>query len=471
MRTGFLALLATLVAGVGMSSGQAPPPALPKPPPGPPMPSWSTVTSPVQVVGAAAPAADTKGDGSTTPAPETAAVVEVENGLSLPDGPNAFTDDPHALDKKKWIFPVWEGSDRVWFNAEYLLWWVRSAPSPGPLATTGTTASQGILGNPGTSTLFGDSNTEFGSLSGARFTLGYSNEDHTWAIEGTALWLQKGQEGFGTSSDAGGNPVLARPFINSLNGQESAALVSFPGAFAGNIQVSSSLEFSGAEINILHPLNQNLNGGVDFLIGARYLFLNENLGITQSSTLLPGGVLGFNGNTVLAPGVVSVLDGIGTRNQFTGGQVGLQADLHSGRLFLVMVGKVGLGDTHEVVNVNGQTTLSGTGAPAASIPGGLFAVGSNTGHSARDEFTVLPELMLSAGVEVTRNLRLFVGYNFLYWEDVVRPGDQVNRIVNPNLVPSSLSFGTGPTTPTPSNIGSHSDFWAQGVNFGVAIRY
>ncbi len=472
MRTGFLGLLAMLVAGTGLSFAQAPPPALPAPPAGPPIPPpWVTQAGMQPSTPAApTPPSGKAGDApAATPAPECA--PEADFGVSVPEGPNAFNPDPHALDKKFWIFPLYEGPGRLWVSGEYLLWTIRREPVPGPLVTTGLGASPGILGSPGTAVLVGDEPLRFDSLSGGRLSVGWVNDCHSWAVEGSGFFLEKGRSNFAAASDANGNPILARPFINSLTGTETAALVSFPGAFSGNIQVNSTSQFSGAEINVLTPLNQTLVGGVDFLIGARYLNLDESFAITQNSTLLPGGVLAFNGEAVLAPGTVSIADAIGARNQFTGGQVGLEADLHSGRLFLLLIGKFGFGNTHEVVNINGQTTLSGTGAPPTTAPGGLFAVQGTSGHSVRDTFSFVPEVTLNVGVEVTRNLRIFVGYNFLYWTDVARPGDQVNRIVNPTLVPASLSFGTGAGGPTPSNAGSHSDFWAQGLNCGMVIRY
>jgi hypothetical protein len=476
MRTGFLGLLATLVAGAGVTLAQAPPPALPAPPPGPPVPPpWITNPNLLPAV-APAPAGeptagDTKKDESKAATPTPACPPEADVGISIPEGPNAFNADPHALDKKFWIFPVWDGPGKVWVSADYLLWWIRKQPVPGPLVTSGTTSSLGIFGSPGTSVLAGDSEIGYGSLSGGRLTVGVSNDDHTWALQGVGFFLEKGRSNFSASSDANGNPVLARPFINSLTGQETATLVSAPGAFSGNIQVSSTSQLNGAEINLLHPINQTLVGGVDFLIGARYIDLEESLAISQSSNLLAGGVLGFNGTTVFAPGTVSVSDSINTRNQFTGGQVGLQADLRSGRLFVLMVGKLGIGNTHEVINLNGQTTLSGTGAPATTVPGGLLVIAPNSGRAIRDEFTLVPEFTINVGIEVTRNVRIFAGYNFLYWDDVARPGNQVNRIVNPSLVPSSLAFGSDLGGATPSNVGSHSDFWAQGLNCGVVVRY
>ena len=53
-----------------------------------------------------------------------------------------------------------------------------------------------------------------------------------------------------------------------------------------------------------------------------------------------------------------------------------------------------------------------------------------------DAFAVLPEVGLNVGVYVTEKVRVFAGYSFLYWSDVVRPGDQVSRAINPGRIPT-----------------------------------
>src|SRR5262245_33785998 len=72
-------------------------------------------------------------------------------------------------------------------GVEYLLWWQRGLRLP-PLVTTspvGTPREQaGVLGQPGTRILFGNSREDDNPLSGARFTLGYwLNCEHTVGIE------------------------------------------------------------------------------------------------------------------------------------------------------------------------------------------------------------------------------------------------------------------------------------------------
>src|SRR5207245_2344571 len=125
--------------------------------------------------------------------------------------------------------------------------------------------------------------------------------------------------------------------------------------------------------------------------------------------------------------------------------------------------KLAIGDSHEVVGLGGFTSRSGAATVAGVTPAGLLVVSSNAGQHSKDEFAVVPEVNVNVGYQVNRALRVFMGYTFLYWSDVVRPGDQINRTVNPNLVPISPTFRPGSTPAQPSFSFQRTDFWAQGL--------
>jgi hypothetical protein len=74
-------------------------------------------------------------------------------------------------------------------------------------------------------------------------------------------------------------------------------------------------------------------------------------------------------------------------------------------------------------------------------------------------------------VELTANVRARVGYTFLYVSSVVRPGDQIDRAINPHQVPIDQDFGLpgGPNRPAPELRATQ--FWAQGINFGLEFTF
>lgn len=132
--------------------------------------------------------------------------------------------------------------------------------------------------------------------------------------------------------------------------------------------------------------------------------------------------------------------------------------------------KIGLGDNHETIDIRGYQILTHANGTQQVFNGGLLALPSNSGHFQRDRFCVVPEIGVNLGYQVTENLKAYVGYNFLYWSNVVRPGDQIDRVLDINQIPN---FRTGPPAPQrrPLVPFKETSFWAQGVNFGLEYRY
>ena len=72
--------------------------------------------------------------------------------------------------------------------------------------------------------------------------------------------------------------------------------------------------------------------------------------------------------------------------------------------------------------------------------------------------------------QLSRAWRLYLGYDFMYWNQVVRPGSQIDRNVNLTQSPLLSPGGTGgPASPGP--MFNRSDFWAQGLNLGLELRF
>ena len=86
---------------------------------------------------------------------------------------------------------------------------------------------------------------------------------------------------------------------------------------------------------------------------------------------------------------------------------------------------------------------------------------------------MVPALELKIGYQVTSRLRALVGYDMLYWNQIVRPGDQIDRSLNLSQSPvvgTTHGVLTGPA----SCLGllfNRTDFWAQGFNVGLEFRY
>ncbi len=352
-------------------------------------------------------------------------------------------------------------------SAEYLLWWTQGQRVP-PLITTATSFDSqhqpGAIGDPRTVVLFGGDTIGTGARSGGRFTLGFWMDDEkNIAIEGSFLFLA--QRSFSYTANSLATPLLTRPFFNLNIGREDSEAATVPGTSIGQVSVDNPSRLWGGELNLRCNLCCGCWGRLDLLGGFRYLELDEGINITESLLALPGSGSPVAGSTIV------VSDRFGTRNQFYGAQTGLDYEINRGRWSLDVRGKLALGETHQVVNIGGnQVIVSPTGA-VTTENGGLLALPSNSGNFVRNRFAVMPELGVTLGYQLTDWCRLTVGYNFLYWSSVVRPGDQIDRVIDVSQIPNfgrpAQSTGFARPTATVSDTG----FWAQGVSLGVAFRY
>jgi hypothetical protein len=60
-----------------------------------------------------------------------------------------------------------------------------------------------------------------------------------------------------------------------------------------------------------------------------------------------------------------------------------------------------------------------------------------------------------------------VGYSLVYWSKVIRAGEQIDLNVNPSQFPPGDLVGA----PQPQFRAVTTDFWAQGLNFGLDFRF
>ena len=369
---------------------------------------------------------------------------------------------------------------RFYVRGEYLLWQSKAAKLP-PLVTTGTPPDTnlptGALGRPDTKLLFGGSSADYPVQSGARLTLGYQLDAcRPLALETTLFFL--GRQALTFDANSMTFPVLARPFFNLNLNQQDVQLTAFPGDATGSIHVSSSTQLWGAEANLRSPLCSGCWYHLNLLAGPRYLDLSEDLQIMESIrniTAVPG--------TVIVAGTpVTVTDRFQTRNQFIGGQLGAVLELHRGPWFLDLRGKLALGESRETVTITGNQVIGVPNAlptPAPTgvvIPGGLLALATNIGRFSQDRFSVVPEIGVNVGYQFTDQWRAFVGYDFLYWSNVLRPGDQIDPRLDAAFIPNFPMNAAGqPFAPTglmrPTVPFKHADYWAQGLNVGVEFRY
>ncbi|HEX5269324.1 MAG TPA: BBP7 family outer membrane beta-barrel protein [Gemmataceae bacterium] len=379
-----------------------------------------------------------------------------------------------------------EPCERFWLSAGYDSSWVKPMRLNTPLITTGspgappgvdpTTYHAAGLGQPSTVVLFGDRNVDFGHINGIRASAGlFIDDDNRVSVEGTGFVQFARHQSYAASSDANGNPVIARPFFDALNNTETALPAGFPMGFAplastGSVSVDTRTELLGAEANARYDFKPAERFHLQALAGFRYLRLSESLSIQDRVTTLEPGFT-FASNPLAAGDQLSDFDKFSTTNQFYGGQVGMGFGWSGKWVQVGGFGKIAVGATDQEVGITGGSTVHSSSLGTMSAPVGLYAQPSNIGRHSRTEFDFVPEGGINFGVRLLPCLRLTCGYSFLYWNSVVRPGSQIDRVVNPQTIPSDQFFGVsgGPVRPVFRFVDEN--YWVHTVNVGLTFHY
>lgn len=365
--------------------------------------------------------------------------------------------------------PAPEG-ERFYCVAEYLLWSYQQPRLDVPLATANVFGGVPVVGGAFTTVLAGGGErADYDLASGARVTAGvWLDRKHGLGLEASGFILAEQDYQRTVFTPAGGS--LGRPFLDLLARGESARLISFPGAFAGSLTVSTSTAFGGADAGGVWRAWCGDMLTVDVTGGYRYLSLAERLTVADTSAVLGGGVAALNGAAVRPGAMVVVADDFRAQNDYQGGYVGGRVRLDWKPCFVAVGGRVGIGNVRQELTATGSTTVIG-GPTAGSAAGGLLAVGPALGTTVRNMTAVVPEFDFKLGVKFARWADVFVGYGFIYMSEVARPGETLDRGVNTTFVPSSPNFGVpfGPARPVPAV--NSADFFAHGLNLGLTLTY
>jgi hypothetical protein len=394
--------------------------------------------------------------------------------------------------------PLCSPPGRFWLRSDAMLWWTNGTHLP-PLVTSNSSGNSPIIGQPGTQVLFGSDtflneaqNTYLlGGRGGARVTLGgWLDRCHRWGVE--ADWFTIGGQSIDYSNFSNGNPATGRPFFNVEPPAGESAEIVAQGNISGTVSVHDGDSFDATGFMVRYNLcccgcgcdpcggcgDEGCSGGnasnladccdlnmnycrTDFLFGYRHYALRDGLTITES---LDNRTPGINIHTDIA-------DNFSCHNDFNGADIGLNTELRRGRWSLNILSKMAFGTNRQTTVINGTTVNSSlVGPPNPSFfPVGIYAVATNEGTYTQNEFVVIPQLGLELGYQVTNHTRAYLGYNILYWGNVMRSGDQIDRNIDPRNWANAPDAANA--LPFPQFLDRQSSFWAQGINLGLEVRF
>jgi hypothetical protein len=441
---------------------------------GPPAHPWVPPASPT-------PATNAKADVSPVPPPAVAATPAATASVPFAGTPAADGCCPpsccpptepyvHHLPCEPYLHDVPDPEafrgHLYYARAEYLLWAMKRQTAPRLLIV-------GTPGEPGTFAI-GGGDLEFQDLfrHGTRLTLGrWLDMRQTLALEASIFVLPEHTSTSLVRST--GVPLLSVPFIDAATGTARNLILAQPTtpppltfSQTGSSRIEAVDRFWGADISLRKELCRRSRFQLDLLGGLRYLDLEEELNITNNTLFSAAPI-------IFSDADVTFFDSFNAHNQFIGAHIGASAEFNYGRFFVNLWGKAAVGNNRQTVDIEGSTV---TRAPPPTLlgnqnlVGGIFAQPTNIGQHRRDQLAFVPEAGLNLGYQCSDRLRLFGGYSILYINNVVRPGDHIDTTTTSPLIAQFVG-----TTPTVSNRPAfafrESEFWTQGLNFGVEFRY
>lgn len=343
-------------------------------------------------------------------------------------------------------------------GVEAMRWSFKDSPSPGPVA------SDGVIGEPGTHVLLGGKDFSTDSHPGARLGVAYQISERI-GLEANAFSMASRSTSAGVASNAEWDSVqIFLPYIDASTGQEAATELSETFIYQGAVQETYQSKLHGAEVNARWALPMGGAFRMDLLGGLRYLHLDETYTLTTQSPYLPA----------FGSGIWDTTDRFASRNRFFGLQAGMRLRFDKGNFFADATAKVGVGAMKQTTDVDGKlVTDDFTFAAPETFVGGYFALPSNIGTHSRTEFAIVPEATLNLGYRITPAASINLGYSLLHANHVLRPGNQVNRTINPN---QSVSWTEDPDMvpqgpALPDFHFKSSSFWAQGLHLGFTFRF
>jgi hypothetical protein len=349
-----------------------------------------------------------------------------------------------------------------WIGAEALVWSQKGDRLP-PLVTTspaGTPLAQaGVLGQPGTSVLFGSDSLDDRWRAGVRVRAGYwFDPAHTRGIEASGFVLDRNTTNFAANS--GSNPILAQPFVDASTGLQNAVLVAFPGQSTGSVAASDTSRLFGAGAAYRMEFCKTCAfGSLSGIVGYRYLRLQDHLAVTGTAVAL--------GGIIPAGTTISTTDRFRTANDFHGLDLGLKGEAVSGPWTLMWSAKVAVGGTFADVDIDGTNTIAVPAVAPVTSVGGVYAQPTNIGSHSSSRFSVVPELDANVSYRVNTHLRAFAGYSLLYWTGVVRPGGAIDSTINTSQLGGFPLIGAA----RPQARLDTTDYWAHGLNAGLVYEF
>lgn len=355
------------------------------------------------------------------------------------------------------------GSGPWWSQWELLLYFAERDSLPSLVTTSdpGTPDTDlGIMGLPTTQTMYGGKpGSGFGV--GGRLTVGrWLNDFRGVGVQGEFFMVDGDSYRF---SAGNGDAIITRPFHDVVEDAYDAEIVNMPGLVNGYVNVNGSSRIYSAapalRLNLncfYNTLNTSQQARLDVIGGYRFFQLRDSLEIYEQFE--PDNGQFANGT------FYEFSDNYRTSNNFHGGEIGLNWTRQFNRYYVDLLGSVAIGAVSQRVSGQGYSHAYVPDAIDETMAGGFYT--SDPFAVEDQDFAVLPQGRIKLGYCVSRNFRLFAGYDFLYLSSVVRPGAHIDRRIDPNALLTDAPDPNLSKRELPEE-----GFWLHGTTVGMLLKF
>ncbi|MGO9109593.1 MAG: BBP7 family outer membrane beta-barrel protein, partial [Thermoguttaceae bacterium] len=363
---------------------------------------------------------------------------------------------------------------RVWFRGEYLHWWTNGAHLPPMVSTVDQN------GNP--ETLFGGGDIGKGNHDGYRIDFGlWLDHAHCWGMEADYFDVSGKPNNYDTGVTQGNANGVAYPIVRFVSDPgnpgfltpDYVGVVSPTNPFIGRETVCTNDYFQSAGMWLRRQLlareYSTSDGDVNWTDPSARTFRLDAIGGYRFARLIDTVNEQDDDYNISNLNEYSFVNDYRAVNNFSGAELGLNAVYTRGRWSLDVVCKAAIGVNNQYVRLYNQQTVdesNSLGVPTALILNNPAPLQ----EFSRNRFSAIPELMVTAGYQLTDHLKFTVGYDLLYWSAIVRAADQI--AVDPtNGYPYGNVVSTPLTNPLPAFAWNESYFFAQGLRLGAELRF
>lgn len=360
---------------------------------------------------------------------------------------------------------------QMWGNLEYVMYWIRPAQIKGPLVMTtvvpenlANSTTVGSVIDPNAAIVLGYQDVNFGTFIGMRTTGGFwFDRCQNYGYQGSFFLLEQRSQTFVGAGGTGpaAQPAFTVPFNSVGPGPlvgETAAVVAGPFAdltVLGTVGMNIRSQLFGGDADLLANWWKGEFWRIDGVLGYKYLNLDETLTFRT---------------VVLNQSEGRTTDVFQNINAFNGGEIGTKVTYSLSNLGFEGIAKFAIGGTHQIDEFSGAS-IQPLNFGGKAVPGGFFVLDSNMGRETHNRFSTVTDLGCNIWYEWNASVRTYVGCNYLYWTNILRPGNQIDRNINPNLSPTFGGDATGVGLRLPRRINVETDFWALGLSLGMSFTW